>query len=173
MAGGLLVTVRAMGAARFVTDTSLDLLARRLRLLGFDVATHRHARLEDLFEVAARDGRIVLTLSRRHPRRFAAVAALTVPRADPAGAVRRIASDYEPAGPPFSRCTLCNQALEKRHPLEAQGEVPGRVLRSAEVVYRCPICGKWYWLGSHVDRMREWLGRALGAEVPGPPGAPG
>ena len=151
-----------MPPARFVTDTSLDLLARRLRMLGFDVATARGARLAELFDVARRDSRTVLTLSARRPRRFADVPALTMPRDDPAAAVRAIAQAHEPAGAPFSRCPACNAALQRRSTFEATGEVPGRVLRSVHEVHYCPMCARWYWTGSHVARLRVWLERALG-----------
>src|SRR6266850_296581 len=64
-----------MSPARFITDSSLDYLARRLRFLGFDVRTLEGARLEEVFSAARRDGRTVLKLSARHPRRFADVPA--------------------------------------------------------------------------------------------------
>ena len=32
----------------------------------------------------------------------------------------------------------------------------------------CPGCGKWYWEGSHVARLRAWLERALGRAIAGP-----
>jgi uncharacterized protein with PIN domain len=150
---------------RFITDSSLDFLARRMRLLGFDIVTARGARLEELFEVARRDGRTVLTLSPRHPKRFAEIPALVVPRGDPAAALRGIVAAHAPAGPPFSRCADCNTALEQRHAFEARGEVPGRVARGATHFMHCPHCGKWYWEGSHVARVREWLERALGKPV--------
>jgi len=151
-----------MAATRFVTDTSLELVARRLVFLGYDVTTLAGARLEELFETGRREGRTVLTLSSRHPRRFADVPAVVLPRADPAAAVRLVADAHEPAGRPFSRCSACNCALQPRHPMEARGEVPGRVLRSTAELHYCPICGKWYWEGSHTARLREWLERALG-----------
>lgn len=152
--------------ARFATDTSLEFLARRLRFLGYDVVTHRGARLEELFEAARGEGRTVLTLSRRHPRRFADVPAITVARADPEGALRSLAAAYEPAGAPFTRCPACNGALQRRQRIEASGEVPGRVLRGAAPLRYCADCGKWYWEGSHTARLREWLGRALGRPLP-------
>lgn len=154
-----------MVPARFVTDTSLEFLARRLRFLGYDVATIRGARLEELFESAARDGRIVLTLSARHPKRFAAVPSRTVARDDPAAALRAIALADAPAGAPFTRCPECNSRLQPRHPMEASGEVPGRVLRSGRPLSYCPSCGKWYWMGSHVERLRAWLEAALGRKL--------
>jgi uncharacterized protein with PIN domain len=151
--------------ARFVTDTSLAFLARRLRLLGYDVLLVPGARLEELFEVGRAEGRIVLTTSIRHPRRFSDVAMRTLPRDDPRALVRALVGESQPSGRPFSRCPVCNVALARRHPLEARGEVPGRVLRTAKRLTHCPSCGKWYWEGSHVDRLRAWLEDALGRRL--------
>ena len=151
-----------MTPARFATDSSLDSLARRLRFLGYDVVTLRGSRLEEVLAAARRDGRTVLTTSRRRPRRWADVPAITLERGDDAGAVRDLARDHEPSGPPFSRCGECGAALERRLAVEARGEVPARVLRSASHLHHCPECGRWYWEGTHVARIREWLERALG-----------
>jgi uncharacterized protein with PIN domain len=151
-----------VAASRFVTDSSLAFLARRLRFLGFDVQVLRGARLEELMDHGRAEGRVVLTTSTRHPRRYADVAAWSLPRIDARAAVREIAARAEPAGSPFSRCPECNVALQRRHPFEARGEVPGRVLRSARSLTYCPSCGKWYWEGSHFTRLEAWLEDALG-----------
>lgn len=158
-----------MPPARFVTAASLDFVARRLRFLGYDVVTHAGARLEELFEEGARDGRTVLTTSDRHPKRWREVAAVRVSGADPAAAVRAIAGAHEPSGPPFSRCPRCNQALHRRTSFEAIGEVPGRVTRANAMLTWCPACGQWFWEGTHTARLREWLQEALGRPLPGPP----
>lgn len=153
---------------RFVTDSSLDFIARRLRFLGYDVSTLSGARLEELFDRAAADGGIVLSRSPRHPRRWGAVPLVVIDGADPAAAVREIVARYVPAGSPFSRCPACNVALRARHPLEARGEIPGRVLRSIRTVSGCPMCGKWYWEGTHVARIRTWLQETLGRPLETP-----
>jgi uncharacterized protein with PIN domain len=155
---------------RFVTDSSLDFIARRLRFLGYDVATVGGARLEELFDRASADRATVLSRSPRHPRRWGAVPLVVLDGGDPVAAVRAIASRYVPAGAPFSRCPACNVALRTRHPLEARGEIPGRVLRSIRTVSACPMCGKWYWEGTHVARIRAWLEGALGRALAPPSG---
>lgn len=155
---------RRVPAARLITDASLQFLARKLRFLGYDLAVIRGARLEELFEAARRDQRTVLSLSRRHPRAYADVALLTMP-ADSAVALRMVAATHEPAGPPFSRCVVCGEPLQSRHPMEARGEVPGPVLRTSRQLSYCPLCGKWYWEGTHVARTRAWLEEALGRAV--------
>ena len=155
-----------MPPTRFACDASLEFLARRLRFLGYDVAPLGGARLEEAMEAARRDGRTVLTRSARRPARFADVPAVRVDP-DPAAALREVAERHEPAGAPFTRCPSCNVALERRIPFEAQGEVPGRVLRSASVLHYCPHCGKWYWNGTHTARIRAWLEAALGRPLAG------
>ena len=159
-----------MSPTRFVTSASLDFVARRLRFLGYDVITHPGARLEELFEAAAREERTVLTTSTRHPTRWAQVPAVVVPRADAAGAVRSLADTHQPAGPPFSRCPRCNLALQRRTSFEAIGEVPGRVTRANPTLTWCPGCGQWFWEGTHTARLREWLSRTLGRALDPPAG---
>ena len=154
-----------MPPARFLTDSALEWLARRLRFLGYDIVTLKGARLDELFEAARREARTVLTLSTRHPRRYADVPAIRIARSEPAAALRALAAAHEPAGAPFSRCPECNSALQRRHAIEARGEVPGRVLRAIEHLSYCPTCGKWYWEGTHVARMRAWLEEALGRKI--------
>ena len=153
--------------ARLVTDSSLEQLARRLRLLGYDVATHHGARLAELFAAAAREGRTVLTLSSQRPPRAHPAPMFQVPREDLAEAVRRVAAAHAPATARWSRCPACNVALHSRSAFEAQGEVPGRVTRMGVPLSSCPQCGRWYWPGSHVARLTEWF-----AQVLGPAGGP-
>jgi uncharacterized protein with PIN domain len=161
---------------RFVTDSSLELLARRLRFLGYDVVTHPGARLEELFFAARASGRTVLTLSARHPRRHADVPLVRVPPGNPAAALRAVANAHAPTGAPWSRCPACNVALHTRSAFEARGEVPGRVARMNTQFRWCPSCARWFWPGTHVARMNAWLEAALGRPIepferdPGPPG---
>lgn len=151
-------------APRFVTDQSLAELARRLRVLGYDVEGLGGARLEELFEHAGPRGLTVLTRSRRQPRRWAAVAALTA-SGDLADNVRAVAARGPAGGPPFSRCSRCNGVLARRSAFEAHGEVPGRVVRSGRPLAHCPACGQWYWLGSHAVWLTAWLEATLGRRL--------
>jgi uncharacterized protein with PIN domain len=165
--GGVLAAWKRPGygrgvPTRFLTDHSLALVARRLRALGFDVEVAPGARLEELFDAARASGATVLTLSARRPGRRRSVPVITLPRDDPAAAVRELAAHHTPEGPPFGRCLECNTVLQSRFAVEARGEVPSGVARSATMLRYCPTCGRWYWEGSHTARLREWLEAALG-----------
>jgi hypothetical protein len=148
---------------RFVTDASLDELARRLRMLGYDVVTHRGARLAELFAAAAAEGRTVLTLSHRSGPRHSPAGVLIVPRGGLADALRAVTARHAPATARWSRCPACNVVLQRRSAFEARGEVPARVTRPGNPLSWCPACGRWFWAGSHVARLEAWFERELGA----------
>lgn len=63
---------------------------------------------------------------------------------------------------PFSRCTLCNSQLIK---VEKEGavQVPPDVLETCTQLWKCQQCQKFYWEGSHTERMlstlRQWESR--------------
>lgn len=154
-------------ATRFVSDASLEQLARRLRMLGYDVETHRGARLGELFGSALSSGRTVLTLSRQPPPRRAPVPVVVVPREDLAHALRAVTDHHAPVTERWSRCPSCNVALHRRSAFEARGEVPGRVTRQGAPLSWCPSCGRWFWPGSHVARLEAWFERVLGPPATG------
>jgi uncharacterized protein with PIN domain len=152
---------------RFIADTSLARLGRWLRFLGYDVEILKGARLDEIYAEAARTGRVALTLSTRRPRKPGAAVA-GIERGREAEGLRRLAGRHAPSGPPFSRCVECNTPLDTRNAFEAAGEVPGNVLRENARLRYCRTCGKWYWEGSHVGRMRAALDRLLGGAPAGP-----
>lgn len=158
---------------RFLTDASLEQVARRLRFLGYDVFTHRGSRLEELFVLAAADGRTVLTLSSRQPPRRlpGPVRVVRLPRGDLEGAIRAVTAEHAPSTAAWTRCPNCNSALQTRSAFEARGEVPGRVTRLGVPLRSCSHCGRWFWPGSHVARMNAWFERVLGRPpTEAPPG---
>ncbi len=59
---------------------------------------------------------------------------------------------------PFSRCLLCNGAVEAADPVpgSARNALPAD---AAGPITRCSVCEKLYWQGSHTARMRARLER--------------
>lgn len=147
---------------RLAADGALERLARRLRVLGYDTIVHRGARLAELLPVAMREGRVVVTASRRPAPRDSTARLLVVPREDLAAGVRAVVAAGPAGAPAFSRCPRCNGLLARRSPFEAHGEVPGRVIRQARGLRSCTVCGHWYWLGGHTTRLLAWTESALG-----------
>lgn len=61
----------------------------------------------------------------------------------------------------FTRCRVCNAAVEPVDAGEVQDRVPARVWTPDGAFARCPDCGRVYWEGSHTDRMRSVLARVF------------
>jgi uncharacterized protein len=67
----------------------------------------------------------------------------------------------------FTRCLLCNAALRVLDRAEAQPLLPEGVRDLPGPVRRCPECGRLYWDGSHVRRMRAAIERVLPGWIAG------
>ena len=153
-----------MDAPRFAADAMLGRLARWLRVLGYD--TFYESAIADpvLVALAANEDRILLTRDRHLLRELRPLRALEVRRDAPLEQLQELvaALGLPPPSELFTRCILDNAPLSA--PLAPEeflgllpedfGDVPGPVRR-------CPGCGRLYWGGSHVRRMRHALERAL------------
>jgi hypothetical protein len=153
-----------MGALppRFAADAMLGALARWLRVLGLDTAYDPGLDRGGLVELAAGEGRTLLTRDRRLVERRRARDHLLIASEVVDDQVRQVlretAAEVDPALL-FSRCLRCNEPLENLAAGEAVARVPPYVARTQPLFRRCPGCGRVYWRASHVGRMRERLRR--------------
>ena len=62
-----------------------------------------------------------------------------------------------PPDPALSRCAVCNRVLEIVPPSAVADRVPAYVLRAHSEFRRCPGCGRVYWPGTHLRKMRAQM----------------
>lgn len=147
-------------------DEMLHDLGRWLRAAGFDTAIAEGESDRELIARATEEGRLLVT----RDRHLAHIAPPGLPVVllnnggldDCARLLReRLGLDWQNA--PFTRCLLDNTPLRPATTAEAEA-VPPRSRASAGPVRVCPRCGRIYWNGGHVRRMRArlaaWSGRA-------------
>jgi uncharacterized protein len=141
----------------------LGRLARWLRVLGYD--TFYDIRVDDpvLVQLAREEDRILLTRDRHLLRELRPPRAHEVRQDDPLQQLRDVVGTLALAPPTqlFTRCLLCNAVLRELAAAEALPLLPEGVRGIADPVRRCPACGRLYWDGSHVRRMRAALEGAL------------
>lgn len=144
---------------QFVADVMLGRLARWLRIMGHDVLYSNRYRDEELARIADAEDRILLTRDRQLLERYRVNRSVlvTAERLRDQLCELRDVIGLTWGEKVFSRCTGCNSMIEEISREEARGEVPPFVSRNAEAFYRCPGCGKIYWPGSHVSRMKQLL----------------
>lgn len=152
---------------RFMVDVMLGRLARWLRVIGCDAAYEEGIEDAELVRRAVEERRIVLTRDRALPGEWWIDNFLLIESEAPMEqlqqVVRVFALPWSEAL--FTRCTLCNDPLQVLDAREMERCVPPRVRRLHAGFSRCPSCGRLYWKGSHVERMRRRLD-----ELFGPPG---
>ncbi|MDG6901583.1 MAG: hypothetical protein JRM80_06445 [Nitrososphaerota archaeon] len=140
-------------------------LARKLRAIGFDASYYKAGEDEGVIELAAAEGRVLLTSDRSLAARASSKGIPTVllagktdgsrlrevSRAAARSGIRLVRGD--------SLCSLCGGALEKVARADLSGLVPPSVERSHRLFYRCASCGQPYWHGSHWKKLRSFAGR--------------
>jgi uncharacterized protein with PIN domain len=147
------------GAPRFAADAMLGRLARWLRLLGFDTSFEAHVPDETLVRRALLEERTVLTRDRRLPEEWTLVPVCVLRAEDLRGQLAELGLRFALGAHarPFTRCNRCNAPLEPATPEAIAAGVPRRVRASQRDFLRCPSCGRIYWAGSHVARIRALL----------------
>lgn len=151
------------GTPRFAADAMLGRLARWLRVLGYDTWYHSAVADADLVRLAGEEGRVLLTRDRHLLRELRPARALEVRLDDPLHQLREVVRELAlaPPGELFTRCMLCNAPLQELGRAEALPLLPPNLQTMDGPVRRCPACGRLYWDGSHVRRMRAALERVL------------
>ncbi len=145
---------------KLLCDEMLVRLGRWLRAAGYDTAIAEPGMPDrEVVAQAFSEGRLLITRDRKMAEHRLARGRLIILNAkdlhDQAREVAaRLCIDWTRR--PFSRCLVCNTPLkrgEERHFLQ----VPPESREAIDEVYICPGCGKTFWHGSHVARMRRKL----------------
>ncbi len=150
------------GEVRFLVDATCGKLARLLRLVGQDAAYDRAWDDEAVAELAAGEGRIVLSMDRALLKRSQVAFGRLVRAHDPQEQLAEVLRHFGVRGPfaAFSRCLECNEPLAPVEKAAVLHRLQPLTKKYFDTFYRCPSCDRIYWPGSHHDRMREWLAQA-------------
>jgi uncharacterized protein with PIN domain len=142
---------------KLLTDGMLGRLTRWLRVLGYDTVYAPDVDDAELLRRARAQDRVLLTADHALAARRGA-RTLLVQAQDLAGQLRQVrAALGPPPGDEFSRCVACNGELMQVDKSTLADCVPPYVLATQDEFYRCPDCGRIYWPGTHVERMRGML----------------
>jgi uncharacterized protein with PIN domain len=145
---------------RFLCDEMLAGLGRWLRAAGYDTTLADPGMNDrDLVEWARAEDRLLLTRDRRliEIRGATDHAVVLLGNGIDACAAElsaRLGLDWRHR--PFSRCLVCNALLENAGE-HLRSRLPERARALPGPLTVCPACGRLYWPGSHVRRMRRRL----------------
>jgi len=148
---------------RFIADAHLGLLAKSLRMLGFDVLYRNDYSDAEVARIAAEEDRVVLTRDRDLLIRKEIVRGCYLHAVDVETQMAEVIVRFKlaPHVRAFSRCLTCNGELRAVDKQEVAHRVPHHSRQFYEHFFECAGCAQVYWEGSHVARMRTRVARML------------
>jgi uncharacterized protein with PIN domain len=154
---------RPLARQRLACDQHLGKLARLLRVLGFDVSYSPLWREAEIAGHVSAEDRGILTCSRALLKRKSVTAGLLVLSRRPDEQVCEVVRRFglPPPDRRFGRCSVCNAVLQRVPLAQVAASIPPRTRAWRHEYSRCPSCGRLYWEGTHVARLRARLARIL------------
>jgi uncharacterized protein with PIN domain len=139
----------------FIADVMLGRLAKRLRLRGFDVLYNRTLNDNEIIRLSLEQDRVILTRDKALSDRPLAKNHLFINSNLVQEQVEQVLSSFplETHIKPLTRCSECNEPLDRIEREEARDLVPNHVYEHKDLFLRCPRCKRTYWHGTHVLRM--------------------
>ncbi len=142
---------------KFIADAMLGRLAKRLRLLGFDVLYDPSWEDNEIIRLSLEQDRTILTRDTRLASRPIASNHLLIEHDRVSDQVTQVLKQMVITALPgfLSRCSRCNHPLVPAEKKDIRDLVPDHVYATKKDFVRCTGCGKVYWRGSHVRQMSE------------------
>jgi uncharacterized protein with PIN domain len=138
---------------KFIADVMLGRLAKRLRLLGYDVLYDPALDDNEIVRLSLAERRVILTRDAALAARPLASNHLFVKSDHVEEQLEQVLSISPGGASPLTRCSLCNEPLASMTRQEARDLVPAYVFENNGTFLQCTICGRIYWEGTHVRRM--------------------
>ena len=138
-------------------------IAKKLRLLGFDSEYSSDISDEEILLKAKNENRIIITkdglLTKLAQKQKIPIIELTT------------TSELEQLSQIFqnlnlkkfvidgktTRCSVCNGHLSLIDKDKILNQVPPSVLEKIENFWKCGVCSKIYWEGTHIDRLQKFV----------------
>ena len=139
---------------KFIADVMVGKLARRMRLLGFDVLYESTCEDNEVLRLALDQDRIILTRDTGLASRPLAQNHLLITSDMIDDQLHQVLEAFSPLEEnALTRCSLCNGQLSVLDRNDVRDLVPDHVAATVHEFWRCEHCGKVYWKGSHVRNM--------------------
>jgi hypothetical protein len=140
---------------KFIADDMLGKLAKRLRMMGFDVSYPKISADSLLLRKSREENRIILTRDTGLVK-VRGVQAILIKSKKLSEQLKEVIKALKLKIIPeqmFSRCTICNSKLIKIKKEKIKGKVPPLIYKLFGDFTYCPVCHKIYWKGTHFEKI--------------------
>jgi uncharacterized protein len=153
---------------KFLADRMLGKLAKWLRFLGYDTLYPSIEDDDELIKICRAENRILLTRDRNlvlSKNKIQDLPGVCYVESDnPDLQLIQVVNDLDlKAGDKIlSRCSDCNQEIVQVNKEQVKGNVPDGVYNRQDTFWYCETCDKYYWHGSHYDKILAKLESLIG-----------
>ncbi|MBN2597086.1 MAG: Mut7-C ubiquitin/RNAse domain-containing protein [Marinifilaceae bacterium] len=144
---------------KFILDCHLGKLAKYLRMLGFDSFYQNQIGDEEIIEIAAKEGRVILTRDKLLLKSIKITHGYFVRAITKHEQLKEVVRKFDlyKQFESFTRCMSCNEKLKTIDKVSIIGRIGPDIARTFNQFYHCPNCDKIYWQGSHFKRMEGFI----------------
>lgn len=144
---------------KFIVDSMLGKLAKRLRLLGHDTLYAPDIDDHDLISIAKHEDRIIVTRDTgvAKVRGLKVMLIRSTAIEEQLKELSRLSKIRFDSRISFSRCPDCNTPVEEVEKSKIENIVPKLVFDTMDKFAYCPKCKKAYWQGTHYDKLVKEL----------------
>jgi uncharacterized protein with PIN domain len=141
---------------KFIADVMLGKLAKRMRLLGFDVLYDRKLDDNEIIRLSREQNRVILTRDTVLAGRPLAANSVFIRYDAMNDQLRQVIDTFmiESVPAPLTRCSVCNDTLILIAKQDIKDIVPEYVYSKYCRFLKCVSCARIYWEGTHVRNMR-------------------
>jgi len=150
---------------KFLADNMLGKLAKWLRILGYDTTYPITDENLVLILTARQENRILLTRDTNLIKRRNICDYLFIKNDQWEEQLLEVIKGLELKidfnSKIFYRCSICNKPTKNINKKEVQNYVPPYVFLTQNKFVYCPSCQKYYWKGTHWQRMTEKIKKLI------------
>jgi uncharacterized protein len=141
--------------SRFVADVHLGKLARYLRMLGFDTIYRNDLEDNEIIDMSVKEKRIILTRDIPILKNGRVTHGYFIRSVYPKEQLREVVRHFDLKNDikAFDRCMECNGKVQKVQKQEVMELLQPGTRKFFNEFYRCTVCEKVYWKGSHFEKM--------------------
>lgn len=144
---------------KFIVDSMLGKLAKRLRLLGYDTLYDPDINDSEILKISKAEERYIVTrdrgLAKIHKAKVFLINSTDLEKQ--LIEISRLAKIRLDEKVSFSRCSECNSPVRKVSKEAVKNIVPKLVYESLDKFSYCPKCRKAYWQGTHYQKLLKEL----------------
>ncbi|MCX7983448.1 MAG: Mut7-C ubiquitin/RNAse domain-containing protein [Bacteroidetes bacterium] len=154
----------------YIADVHLGKLAKLLRLMGFDTLYFKSADYKYIIQCSLEEQRCILSKSDLYKSKPYVQRYFQITTQYPREQLREVFNRFDlwNCVHPFTRCLTCNTLLTKveKHAVK-QELIPQRVFSWCTEYQYCSNCVKYFWKGTHYERMINVVTHFLNTHLDG------